>query len=288
MEFDNTHIQMRSYQGYQLHKMREELHGEVNFDFITSFQVSRNFHQVIKACKNVVNKPTRINMKFETHDKKFQICFIEKSSFKKFAAFIVRYKEYILSIGGKRSDSLNSSIKPRFSYLLEPHGLYRLNYRWVKSLKLMIFRQEMQLKPRNSRDVLFKFEIHARKEPTPPANTSEIMKRLTHQRFDRDLTLTTSDLMLVSSRTSLLNFTSEDQKQLREGLFRDIDFLTMEGLTNYSIRLIVEKGDLYHFGICDYYQRYSDLSYFGKKLSLTPEDYGKKMKNILNRHVLIQ
>lgn len=51
--------------------MREEFQGEVNFDFVESFNIENNFDQIIRACKNLINKPTRPNMKLETFDKKF-------------------------------------------------------------------------------------------------------------------------------------------------------------------------------------------------------------------------
>ena len=104
-------------------------------------------------------------MKFETFDKKYQICFIQKSSFKSFARFLKKYKSYIeeIQVEGSyftlNSKSFDMAKSP--SFLVEPHALYRLNYRWIKSLKLMIFNQEHQL---GVKDILFKFDIHSRNE----------------------------------------------------------------------------------------------------------------------------
>jgi hypothetical protein len=71
MRFDKMRVQSRSYQSRFLHNMRDVMNGEVNFDFSSSFNISDNYPEIIKACKKLVDKPTRINMKIETFDKKF-------------------------------------------------------------------------------------------------------------------------------------------------------------------------------------------------------------------------
>ena len=71
MKFDQMPIKVRSYQCQFFTYMREEFQGEVNFDFVESFNIEDNYDQIIRACKNLINKPTRPNMKLETFDKKF-------------------------------------------------------------------------------------------------------------------------------------------------------------------------------------------------------------------------
>ena len=64
---------------------------------------------------------------------------------KKFAKFLKTYKAYVEDLKiDKKYYQLNEATPENvcYSYLVEPHALYRLNYRWIRSLKLMIFNQE--------------------------------------------------------------------------------------------------------------------------------------------------
>jgi len=64
---------------------------------------------------------------------------------KKFAKFLKTYKAYVEDLKiDKKYYQLNEATPENVcnSYLVEPHALYRLNYRWIRSLKLMIFNQE--------------------------------------------------------------------------------------------------------------------------------------------------
>ena len=60
---------------------------------------------------------------------------------------------------------------------------------------------------------------------------------------------------LGNSKQKVLNFDRNYANSIRKDLFRDIDFLTSQVITNYSLQFIIEKMEnsyLYHFGICDY------------------------------------
>ena len=192
-------------------------------------------------------------MKFETYDRKYQICFIEKSSFKSFARFLKKYKAYIEEINiaeeyfTLNERGISKAISP--SYLVEPHALYRLNYRWIKSLKLLIFNQEHQLAVK---DILFKFDINSRDE-IMTSNYQEMNRRFNGSTaFDRDFLFNNLDLENLAKFSDVLNFSKSQQATVRKQLFRDIDFLTENDVTNFSVQFIIDKDLTYHFGICDY------------------------------------
>lgn len=46
----------------------------------------------------MLKKPERSNMKFETYDRKFVICFTERSTFLEFNKFVHKYKDYRLQL----------------------------------------------------------------------------------------------------------------------------------------------------------------------------------------------
>jgi hypothetical protein len=63
-------------------EMRNEF-KENKFEYMRSFSIRDNFNHIIKAAECIQDKPDRIDMKFETFDRKFTICFVDKSTFAK-------------------------------------------------------------------------------------------------------------------------------------------------------------------------------------------------------------
>ena len=98
-------------------------------------------------------------------------------------------------------------------------------------------------------DVLFRFDIHLRTDTTSPSPL-EMKKRLSGSKvYDRDFLFNSKDLEHLSRHTDVLNFSLEDQTSIRSKLFRDIDFLTSNDFTNFSIQLIVCRDSSCLFGI---------------------------------------
>lgn len=123
-------------------------------------------------------------MKVETFDREYQICFVEKAPLKDMAQLVHRYREYRIStyLNSKSQKDPNDSDYLKFSrtstanfqgcdsiksdtnkdtntFLLTPFNLYYLEYRWIASLKMIIFKQANHLKPFNIENVLYRFEL---------------------------------------------------------------------------------------------------------------------------------
>ena len=98
-------------------------------------------------------------------------------------------------------------------------------------------------------DVLFRFDIHLRND-VQASNIEEVKRRLGGTKgYDRDFLFTTSDLEYLSRFTRILNFEIDEQTSIRSKLFRDIEFLTENDFTNFSIQMIIERDHTCHFGI---------------------------------------
>jgi len=139
--------------------MRNEFFKEKKFEYFASFNIQNNYKQYIKACSIIKDKPNRINMKFETFDRKFSICFVDSAKFEGICKLIYNYYEFRKEIknNSNRVDtsSFNSQshsftqrklsddveIDDESTFILEIFGLYKLTYRWFKTIKLIIFDQ---------------------------------------------------------------------------------------------------------------------------------------------------
>lgn len=61
--------------------MRKSIKKNMQFDYMHSFNISKNYDQLLKAGKLIIDKPDAINIKFETFDRKFSICFADDTVF---------------------------------------------------------------------------------------------------------------------------------------------------------------------------------------------------------------
>ena len=59
-----------------------------------SFDIYDNFESFVKASKIIKDKPSRINMKFETFDYRFSICFADHNAFESICKLVNNYYEY--------------------------------------------------------------------------------------------------------------------------------------------------------------------------------------------------
>lgn len=73
-------------------------HWEDDFNYMDSFELEKNFEQLVKACDAIKDKPTRINIKFETFDRKFSIYFADTRAFTQICRQLNSYKLYIFKI----------------------------------------------------------------------------------------------------------------------------------------------------------------------------------------------
>ena len=62
--------------------MRQTLHrNTVHLNQVESFDIAENFSQILECCKVIRTKPDQVNIKFETHDYKYLVCFVQNHKF---------------------------------------------------------------------------------------------------------------------------------------------------------------------------------------------------------------
>ena len=73
MQMVNLPINIRIYEKEYIDKAKEELDGALEYDFINSFNIKKNYERILIASKNISSKPSVISIKFETFDHRYQV-----------------------------------------------------------------------------------------------------------------------------------------------------------------------------------------------------------------------
>lgn len=76
-------------------EMREEFWNHKQYDYMKSFDIAKNYKQILEAARIIKDKPSRVLMKFETFDHKFSICFTESKKFNWLCGLIKNYNHYL-------------------------------------------------------------------------------------------------------------------------------------------------------------------------------------------------
>ena len=279
MRFKDLEVTIRSYNHQYFEDLRLEFNQYNIFEHYPSFNIKKNYNQIMHASKLIIQKPERIEMKFETYDHKFQITIIEKRHFKKLLVFTMRYAEFKRNLISRMSDSNMALYQDQNTFIFEPYGFYRLHYRWMPSLKMIIFNQANHFQFLDVKNVLFRFEIRNAfsKIGQKKCNLRKLQAALDSLKngekpkgFGPNKTLSEKELTLLTTRTDILNFSIETSKVIRKRLSNDLQFITKQGITNYSLQFVIEKvvsrdSDIgpnsflsedekyiYHFGIGDF------------------------------------
>jgi hypothetical protein len=79
--FKNLEVEIMLHEQRLVEEIREEFCNKKQWDYVKSFDMVRNYSQIIEAAKIIKDKPSRVFMKFETFDHKFSICFVESKNF---------------------------------------------------------------------------------------------------------------------------------------------------------------------------------------------------------------
>lgn len=77
MRFGHHKIWFNIHEQQVLQQIKESTQKRKRFEFMLSFNIGDNFDQFMKACKLIKDKPSAINIKFETFDRKFSVNFAD-------------------------------------------------------------------------------------------------------------------------------------------------------------------------------------------------------------------
>jgi hypothetical protein len=94
MNFGHHKIHFTLHEQKLVDEMRENFKKNKQFDYMKSFNLGNNFEQLVKACSKIIDKPSRINMKFETFDRKFSICFADSTVFEAICKLVHNYYQF--------------------------------------------------------------------------------------------------------------------------------------------------------------------------------------------------
>lgn len=72
-------------------QIKEDFGQNKGIQHLKSLDIGANYEQIIKAISVMETKPDRVNMKFESFDHKFQICFADKNNFQGMCKLIHKY-----------------------------------------------------------------------------------------------------------------------------------------------------------------------------------------------------
>ena len=269
LKFKILKIEMDSYQSKFFYQIRKSVYGEGNvFNHMTSFNLAKNFKSILRASNRILSKLDRHDLLFETFDKKFLLTFADRETFLGFKDFLAAYKDYRLKLINEeyavkkntkakfygnfldnyniRSRSINKKEELLLfhdpnTFILEPFNCYRLRFRWIYSLKTMIFNQSQHLVPLNPKNVVFRFQCYAdgaykmSSELLPRVNILK-NKFVKHEKFNRDFYFNSEDMRLISqSKLGVINFKLEDIEKVRNRMWRDIEFLISQDAIMYNL-----------------------------------------------------
>jgi len=94
MKMKNLPISVRIYEKEYVDTAKIELDGESEYEHIKSFDIKKNFERIIIASKKISSKPSRISIKFETFDHRFQIQYMDKAIFQDAISLIRSFYTY--------------------------------------------------------------------------------------------------------------------------------------------------------------------------------------------------
>ena len=110
--------------------------------------------------------------------------------------------------------------------------------------------------------------------------------------------------MLQQSHQDFIDFKPSDIQKFKKIIGRDLAFMVANDITGYNLQFIIERRTLeqndlrptsfvskngkyiYHFGLKDYTQKYSSMTWFQRKKAKTAEAYRKDFKDFIERHLL--
>lgn len=279
MHFGHHNIWFNIHEQQVLQEIKESTKKMKQFEFMLSFNIGDNFDHFMKACKMIRDKPSAINIKFETFDRKFSVNFAEFKEFKNICKLVQNYNDFIKTIRRLHRASLarfdsngieinNTSLTSRqpeqpedkmnindeHSFILEVFGIYQLKYRWFKAVKLIVFDQTSHFSIVDRSQVIMRFEIRMKQNQglKTSAKRLEKLKQIATNikagnhslNSPLDQLLSANDLKILANNQELkvLDFLDEDITLIKKRLKRDFFYLCSNDITNFSVQLMVENN----------------------------------------------
>ena len=131
LKFYNNFIRVRRIKAPLFYRFARRSHAERYprehqlFEHLESFNIYKNYRQLIETASMVKYKKERTEMKFETWDSKYQVTFARRTNINDFQDIL---KEYLIEYFALDEENT--------SFILKPFRMYEIWFRWFQPTRI--------------------------------------------------------------------------------------------------------------------------------------------------------